>query len=146
MVWRIVINKGLEFQRWWTNRDSLHSSHPIQVVGMLTHANNLGNDGNLCPFDTKDFGQLLEVCSSGFAYAKHSVSQPGHTQVPELVVEKWFAQLRCEKRNILDDRLPDAPRFVLCQFDDGRQKAFGQELNVNHWKKSESDRNVHMLS
>ena len=41
---------------------------------MLTHAYDLGNDGNLGPLDTKDFGQLLEVCSSGFTYAEYGVA------------------------------------------------------------------------
>lgn len=76
---------------------------------MLTHAHNLGNDGNLGPLNTKNFSQFLEVYCSSFAYAEYGVPQPGHAQVPELLVEKWFPQLRCEKRNVLDNRLPNTP-------------------------------------
>jgi hypothetical protein len=76
---------------------------------MLAHAYDLGNDGDLGPLDTKNLSQFLEIYSSGFAYAEYGVSQPGHAQVSKLLVEKRFPQLRCEKRDVLDDRLPDTP-------------------------------------
>lgn len=76
---------------------------------MLTHADDLGNDGDLCPLNTKDFGQFLEIYGRGFAYAEYGVSQPGHAQVSKLLVEERFPQLGCEKGNVLDDRLPNTP-------------------------------------
>lgn len=76
---------------------------------MLTHTHDLGDDGNLGPLDTENLGQFLEVYGGSFADAEYGIPQPGHAQVPELLVEKRFPQLRREKRDVLDNCLPNTP-------------------------------------
>lgn len=76
---------------------------------MLPHTHDLRDNLNLRPLDAEDVCQFLEVDGCRFAYTKDRVTQPGHAQVPELFVEERFSELCCEKGDIFDDSLSDAP-------------------------------------
>ena len=86
---------------------------------MLGHCCDLGYDCAASPFHAEDLRELFEILRAGFSDAEHSVSKPGHAQTAKLLIEELDAQLRCQKRYVLDDGQPDAPLFVLGQLHDG---------------------------
>ena len=113
-------------------RNSEAGRHSVKVVGVFGHGGDLGHDCGAGPFDSKDFGELLEVLRAGLTDAEHSIAEPRHAQTAELLVEELHAQLRCQQWNILNDRQTDTPLLVFCQLDNGRQERLREELDSNN--------------
>ena len=103
-----------------TYRDGEAGRHPVKVVGVATHSDNLGDDLFVCPLDTKDFGELLQVLCAGFSDAEDGVTKPRHAEAGEFLVEKVDTELRGEKWEMLDDCQPHTPLLVLGELDDCR--------------------------
>ena len=75
------------------------------------------------PFDAEHLGKTLEVHRGRFSNAVDVVTKPRHAEVAQLLVEECNAELLGQERNVLDDRLSDAPLLVLSQFDNRREEA-----------------------
>lgn len=56
--------------------DRLDSCHPVQIVGMLSHTDDLRNDLNLRPLDSECLCKLLEVDDSRLPDAVYIVAEP----------------------------------------------------------------------
>lgn len=104
----------------------------MEVVDVLAHLHDLGDDGLLGPLDAKHLGQLAQVDGRRLADRKDGVAEPAHAEVGELVVKEGDAELLGEQRDVLDDGLPDAPLLVLGELDDGGQERLGQEFDPDH--------------
>jgi len=89
---------------------------------VLSHDSNLGHDGFASPLDAKDLCELLEILCAGLADAKHGVAKPRHAQRAELLVEKFYTELRGEQRYVLNDGQSYAPLLVLCELYDRRKE------------------------
>lgn len=105
-----------------TYRDGEAGSHSVQVVRVVAHGHNLGDDGLACPLHAKYFSQFLQVVRSSLADGKDCVTKPSHAQVAELFVKELDAELAGQQGNILDDGETHSPLLVLCQVDDGWQQ------------------------
>ena len=62
---------------------------------MLAHYHDLRDYGIAGPIHPEDFGQLLQILSRSFSYREDGVSEPAHTEVTELLIEKVYAELAC---------------------------------------------------
>lgn len=111
-------------QRRRTHGDGKDGGHAEEVVGVVTHGEDLGDDGDLGPVDAKDLGELAQVDRRGLADAEDGVAEPVHAEVTELVVEELDAELLGEEGDVLDDRLAHAPLLVLGELDDRGQERF----------------------
>lgn len=58
--------------------DSKASRHPIQIVWMLAHSHDFGNDGIIRPVNSENFGELFEVLGSRLANGEDGVAKPAH--------------------------------------------------------------------
>lgn len=76
---------------------------------MFPHVHDLRYNGHLRPFNTKHLCQSFEIASRRLPDAVDGISQPGHAEVTELLIEEWLAQLLCKKGDVFDDRLSDSP-------------------------------------
>ena len=85
---------------------------------MTSHQHYSGNDGFTCPFDPKDFRQLLEIMRRGFSDREDSITQPTHAEVAKLLIEEFNTKLAGEERNIFDDGQSDSPLFILGKLHD----------------------------
>lgn len=98
---------------------------------MLAHGHNLGNNRLVGPFNTEDFGELLQVLGGGFTDGENSVAQPAHAQAAELLVKELDAKLRGEEGYVFDDGEANAPLLVFGELDDGREEGLREELNAD---------------
>jgi len=57
------------------------------------HGNDLGEDRLLGPLGAKDLGKLLQVEGGGLANRIHTISEPRHAEVAELLVKEVNSQL-----------------------------------------------------
>ncbi len=89
---------------------------------MLTHLDNLGNDGIGGPLDAEHFSELFQVMCSGLTNGKDCVAKPVHAEVAELLVEEVDTQLAGKKGNVLDNGEANSPLLVLGKLHDGREK------------------------
>lgn len=105
-----------------TYSDGEASCHPVEIVWMLAHCHDLGDNCIVRPLDAKYFGQLLQVLSRCFTDREDSISQPAHTERAELLVEEFYTKLTCEKRNVFDNSQSDSPLLILGQLYDSRKK------------------------
>ena len=62
-----------EFSAGYAYRYSEACGHSVEIVRVFAHYNNFRNNGVARPSNPKDFGQLLEVFGSCFAYRKDGV-------------------------------------------------------------------------
>lgn len=51
-----------------TYRNGKTSGHPVEIIWVFAHDCDLGNDCFACPFDTKDFSELLQIFGGCFSY------------------------------------------------------------------------------
>jgi hypothetical protein len=100
-------------------RDCKASRHSVKIIGVLSHSHDLGNNGFICPFHSKDFCELLEVLRSCLSDGEDGVAQPTHTEVAELLIEKLDAELASKKRDIFYDGEADTPLLVFGQLNNG---------------------------
>lgn len=105
-----------------TYRDGKAGSHSVQVVGVVAHSHNLGDDGLACPLHAKYFSQFLQVVRSSLTDGKDCVAKPSHAQVAELFVKEFDAELAGQQRNVFDDGKTHSPLLIFCQVDNGRQQ------------------------
>jgi len=129
--------QGLRRVGGGTNGDSEDGSHPVEVVGVGSHRENLRDDRPAGPLDSEDLSQLLEVDGSGLPDGEDVVSEPGHAEVSELVVEELDSELGREERDVLDDGLSNSPLLVLGEVDDGGEEGLGEEVDADDCKKDE---------
>lgn len=59
-----------------THSDGKDGCHPVEIVGMDTHLEDLGDDRLPRPLDTKDVGELLQVDSGCLTDAEDGVTKP----------------------------------------------------------------------
>jgi hypothetical protein len=107
--------------------------HSEEIVWVLAHGQDLGDDGRPRPIHTKDVSQALEVDGSGLADAKDGVAQPRHTERAELIVKELHAELSGEQGNVLDDGLSDPPLLVLGEFHNGGEKRLRQTIDTDDY-------------
>lgn len=103
-----------------THCDGKNGCHPVQVVRVASHLQYLRYDGLSCPLNTEYLRQPLQVHSRSLTDAVNVVPKPRHTEVAELLIEERHTELVCQERDVLDNRLSNAPLLVLSKFDDGR--------------------------
>lgn len=94
-------------------RDGKAGSHSVEVVWVLAHGHDLGNDGFICPVNAKYFRELLEILRGCFSDGKDCVTKPAHAQGTELLVEEFNAKLTCKERDVFDDGKSNPPLLVL---------------------------------
>lgn len=99
---------------------------------MFGHGCHLGYDSAACPLDTKDLCELLEILRAGLTNAEDRVAQPRHAQTAEFLVEELDAELRSQKRDVLNDGQSNAPLLIFCKLHDGRKKRLRQKLDANN--------------
>lgn len=121
----------MKWRRAETNGDSEDGGHPVKVVRVGSHGENLRDDRPASPLDAEDLGQFLEVNGGGLPDREDVVSEPRHAEVAELVVEELDAELRREQGDVLDDGLSDSPLLVLGEVDDCGQQRLREEVNTN---------------
>lgn len=123
-------------ERKETHSDGKDGGHPEQVVDIVTHSEDLGDDGALGPLDSKHLCQLPQVDRRGLPNRKDWVPKPSHAEVGELVVKELDAELLGEERDVLDDGLSHAPLLVFGELDDGGKEGLGEELDADDCFKS----------
>lgn len=69
---------------------------------MCSHRHNLWNDGLVGPFHAEYFGEFLEVVCSCLPNGEHCIAKPCHAKSRKLLVEELYAQLACQKRDVLN--------------------------------------------
>jgi len=112
-----------------THSDGEHSRHPVQVVRVLAHLDDLRQNRSLGPIDTENVGQLFQVDGGRLSYAEDGISQPGHTEASELFVKELHSQLGREQGDVFDDGLTNSPLLVFGELHDGGQESSGELLN-----------------
>ena len=110
-------NFKTERERKETHSDCKDRGHAEEVVGVVAHGEDLGDDGDLGPVDAKNLGELAEVDRRGLTDGEDWVAEPVHAEVPELVVKELDAELLREEGDVLDNGLAHAPLLVLGEFD-----------------------------
>lgn len=103
-------------------RDSEAGCHPVQVVGVVTHSHNLGDDSLAGPLNTENLSKLLQVVSSRFTNGEDGVSQPAHAQVAKLLIEELDTKLASQEGNVLDNGKSYSPLLILSELYDCRKK------------------------
>lgn len=116
-----------------TYGDGKDGGHSEEIVWVLAHGQDLGDDGRPCPVHTKDVRQALEVDGGRLADAKDGIAQPRHAERAELVVKELHAELSGEEGNVLDDGLTDPPLLVLGELHDGGKKRLRQAINADNY-------------
>lgn len=116
-----------------THGDGKDSGHPVQVVLMVAHLQNLWYNGSLCPLDAEDIRQLFQINRSRFSDRKHGIAQPRHAERPELVIKEFDTELLSEKRDVLDDSLTDPPLLVLGKSHDGGEERLRETIDTNNF-------------
>ena len=86
---------------------------------MCSHRHNLGNDGFVCPLDSKDFCKLFEIMCSSLTNREDSISQPPHAESCQLLIKKLDTKLASQKRNVFDDGQSNAPLLIFCKLNNG---------------------------
>lgn len=61
---------------------------------MTAHGNHLGDDLLICPRDTKDLCELLQILRAGFSDAENGVAEPRHAKAGKLLIEELYTKLR----------------------------------------------------
>lgn len=105
--------------------------HAEEVVVVLSHGENVGDDGLPGPLDTEDLCQSAEVDGGSFSDRIHRVAEPRHTELRKLLIKEANAELLREQRNIVDDGLANAPLLVLSELHDGRQESLREQLDAD---------------
>lgn len=100
---------------------------------MRSHSHNLWNDGFVCPFNTEDFSQFLEVVCCCFTDRENRITQPAHAESRELLIEELNTQLACQERNVLDDGQSNSPLLVFCKLDNSRKEGLRKEVDANYF-------------
>lgn len=98
-----------------TYRDGKAGRHSVQVVGMVAHGHDLGDDGLTGPLHAKYFCQFAQVVSSCFTDGEHGVAEPLHAQIAQLLVEEADAELAGQQRNVFNDGQTHAPLLVFSE-------------------------------
>ena len=74
-------------------RDGKAGCHPVQIVGVVAHGHDLGDDGLTSPVHAKHLSQLLQVVRRSLADREDGISKPSHAQVAQLLVEELNTEL-----------------------------------------------------
>lgn len=105
-----------------THGDCKAGCHSVEVVGVLSHGHDLGNNRALSPFDSENLCQLSQVGGSSLTNGEDGVTKPPHAKVTKLLIKELDAQLACKQGDIFDDGKADPPLLVLGQLDNCRKK------------------------
>lgn len=119
-----------------TYGDGKDGGHSEEIVWVLAHGQDLGDDGRPCPIHAKDIRQALEVDGGRLADAKDGIAQPRHAERAELVVKELHAELSGEEGNVLDDGLTDPPLLVLGELHNSRKKGLRQSVDTDNYCQS----------
>eukprot|EP00128_Syssomonas_multiformis_P009478 Colp12_sorted_trinity150504_noHs@19184 len=111
---------------------SKQCGHTVKVVRVSAHLQDLGNDGTLSPLSTEGLGETLQIKCGSLTNGVDAITQPCHTQVAELLIEKFDTQLAGQERSVLNDGKTNTPLAIFGQLNDGRQKRLGQKINTNN--------------
>lgn len=76
--------------------DGKDGGHSVEVIWVFAHRQHSRDNSRLCPLDTEDIRQFLEVDRRRLANGEHRVAQPVHAQCAKLVIEKVDAELSCQ--------------------------------------------------
>ena len=93
-------------------RNGKAGSHSVEIVWVLPHSHDLGNDGLIGPVNAKYFSELLEILGGCFSDGKDGVAEPAHAQGAELLVKELNAKLTCQEGDIFDDGKSNPPLFI----------------------------------
>lgn len=123
------MHQGLES----THGDCKAGCHSVEVVGVLSHGHDLGNNRALGPFDSENLGQLSQVGGSGLTNGEDGITKPPHAKVTKLLIEELNAQLAGKQGDIFDDGKTDSPLLVLGQLDNCGKKRLRQKINADNY-------------
>lgn len=60
--------------------NSKTSSHAVEVIWMCPHSHDFGNDCFVCPLNSKNFRELLQIVRGCFSDGEDCVTEPSHTE------------------------------------------------------------------
>ncbi len=103
-------------------RDSKTSGHAVQVIRMLAHRHDFRDNGLICPLDSENLCQFLQVLGGSFSNREHGITQPAHTQGTELFIKELYAQLTSKKRDVFDYSKSNAPLLVFSELNNRRKE------------------------
>jgi hypothetical protein len=86
-----------------TYRNGEARSHSVEVVRVLTHGHDFGNNCIIGPLHSKDLCELLQILSRGLANRKDGITKPAHAKTAELLVKELHAELRGKERYVFDN-------------------------------------------
>lgn len=116
-------------------RNSKTGRHSVEVVGVLAHGHDFGNDGFVGPLDAEYLGELLEILSGGLTDGENGITEPAHAKTAQLLIEEFYAELRGQEGDVFDDGEAHAPLLVLGKLDDCWEEGLREKLNANHFEK-----------